>query len=70
MLGISHSRTAETPEEKARWFQSLSLEERMEYLCAITDLVLENNRHVLDVKDAHPTNGRVQVLTLHTEELP
>ncbi len=31
---ISHDRNEETPEAKARWFQSLSLSERMELLCA------------------------------------
>ena len=64
MFGISHSREAETPEAKARWFQSLSLEERMEYLCVMTDLVLENNPRILDRKHAQPTSGRIRVLTL------
>ncbi len=40
--GEFHGRELDTLEAKARWFQSLSLEERMEYLCAVTDLVLEN----------------------------
>lgn len=45
-LSVSHDRTQETAESKARWFQSLSLTERMDYLCAITDLILENNPHI------------------------
>lgn len=60
---ISHSREQETPEAKARWFQSLSLAERMDYLCFMTDLVLENNPKVLKVKNAQPTTRRVRVLS-------
>lgn len=61
---VSHDRQDESPEAKARWFQSLTLEERMEYLCAVTDLVLENNPRIADVKNAEPTSGRIRVLTL------
>ena len=60
---ISHSRSEETPEAKARWFQSLSLEERMDYLCFMTDLVLENNSKALKAKHAEPIEGRIRVLT-------
>lgn len=48
---------------KVRWFQSLSLRERMDYLCEITDLVLENNPRIVDVRHAQPTSGRIRVLT-------
>jgi len=61
--GVSHDREEETAEAKARWFQSLSLAERMEYLCAITDLVLENNPRIVDLKNAQPVAGRVRVLS-------
>lgn len=61
--GISHSRSEESREAKARWFQSLTVEERMDYLCFITDLVLENNSEALRAKDAKPIKGRVCVLT-------
>ena len=40
---VSHSRDDETPEAKARWFQSLTLEERADWLCEFTDFVLEVN---------------------------
>jgi hypothetical protein len=63
-LTVSHDRQQETLEAKARWFQSLSLTERMEFLCAITDMVLENNPKVLEIKNAQPTSGRVCVLTI------
>jgi hypothetical protein len=60
---ISHDREEETPQAKARWFQSLTLAERMDYLCAITDLVLENNPKVAERRNAQSTSGRVRVLT-------
>lgn len=61
---ISHNRDEETPEAKARWFQSLSLEERMDYLCALTDLILENNPDIVKQKDAQSSPGRVRVVEL------
>jgi hypothetical protein len=60
---ISHDRQAETPEAKARWFQSLSLEERMDLLCAFTDLILANNPHIVEQRNAQPTSGRVRFLS-------
>lgn len=50
-----HNRDEETPEAKARWFQSLPLEERMEMLCFFTDLILENNPGIVDARDAQQT---------------
>jgi hypothetical protein len=63
MDGVSHDRQQETPEAKARWFQSLSLRERMDYLCSITDLVLENNPRIVDLKNAQPLAGRIRVIS-------
>lgn len=60
---ISHSRHAETALAKARWFQSLSLEERMEMLCVFTDLILDNNPQIMEQKRAKPVEGRVRVLS-------
>ena len=60
---ISHDLAEETPEAKARWFQSLSLSERMDLLSVFTDLVLENNPMILERKDAKPIAGRVRVLS-------
>jgi len=40
---VSHNRQEETPEAKARWFRSLPLSERMDMLCAFTDLALTAN---------------------------
>ena len=60
---ISHDRQEETLEAKARWFQSLSLSERMDLLCFFTDLILSNNPEVVEQKDAQPIAGRVRVLS-------
>ncbi|MAU00228.1 MAG: hypothetical protein CL608_24070 [Anaerolineaceae bacterium] len=60
---ISHSRSEETPEAKARWFQSLSLEERMEMLCMFTDMILGANPDILESKDVKPVAGRIRVLS-------
>lgn len=59
---VVHDRREETPEAKAAWFQSLTLEERMELLCEFTDLILENNPHIAEGKHAQPVEGHVLVL--------
>lgn len=55
---ISHDRAAETPEAKARWFQSLTLEERMNLLCEFTDLIMELNPSIAEKRRAQP-NARL-----------
>ncbi len=60
---ISHSRSDETPEAKARWFQSLSLTERMEMLCNFTDMILQNNPNIINHKNVKQITGRIRVLT-------
>ena len=62
-MGVSHNREEETPEAKARWFQSLSLEERMEMLCFFTDLILENNPQAVEMEDVQPAARRVRVIS-------
>jgi hypothetical protein len=44
---ISHSWAEESPEAKARWFQSLTVEERMDMLCWFTDFVLAANPRIV-----------------------
>ena len=61
---VSHDRSHESPQAKARWFRGLSVQQRMEYLCEVTDLVLENNPRVLDVKHAQSIARGDRVLTL------
>ena len=60
---VSHSRSDETIEAKARWFQSLTLSERMDMLCAFTDLALSVNPTLQEHKHAQPVAGRIQVLS-------
>jgi len=60
---VSHTRQDETIEAKARWFQSLSLSERMDLLCAFTDLILAINPKIMEQKDAQPIEGRVHVIS-------
>ena len=60
---ISHDRAEESTEAKARWFQSLTMEERMELFCAFTDMALSNNPHLPDLKDAEQTSERIRILT-------
>ena len=63
-LTVSHNRDDESLEAKARWFQALSLEERMDILCELTDLVLENNPQMAEVERAQSSSGRIQVLSV------
>ena len=60
---VLHDRQEESIEAKARWFQSLSIVERMDMLCAFTDLILSANPRILEQKDAEPVEGRIRVLT-------
>ena len=59
---VSHDRNQETPEAKARWFQSLSLSDRMDLLCCFTDLALENNPELANLIDAESTSRRIRVI--------
>lgn len=64
MTPIAFNRREESPEAKARWFQSLSISERMDLLCAFTDIILSVNPKIVERKpDAQPTSRRVLVLT-------
>jgi hypothetical protein len=62
-LNISHSRSEETIEAKVKWFRTLSLSERMDMLCAYTDLALELNPQLPDKKYAQQTKGCIQILS-------
>ena len=59
---VRHGRQHETLEAKARWFQGLTLTERMDLLSAYTDLILEDNPGAAQAKHAQPTSGRIRVL--------
>ncbi len=61
---VSHDRRDETPEAKARWFQSLTLIERMDLLCAYSDMILDLNPQIARRKrNAQPATGRIRVLS-------
>ena len=62
-LSVSHDREEETAEAKARWFQSLSLPERMDLLCMFTELAISTNPNIVDFKNAEPAPGRVLVIS-------
>jgi hypothetical protein len=59
---VTHDRAEETIEAKTFWFRSLSLAERMDMLCAFTELLLMTNPKIVEQKNAEPIKGRVRVL--------
>ena len=64
MIGsVSHDLQDESLEAKARWFKSLSLEERMEVFVAFTNLILENNPDIVKQKYVRPASERVRVIS-------
>lgn len=62
-LAVSHNRAQESIEAKTAWFKSLSMSERMDIFCSITDLALSTNPRLKDRKNAKPITGRIQVLS-------
>jgi hypothetical protein len=60
---ISHDRGEESIEAKTRWFRSLPLSERMEMLCFFTDLALEINPDLSDLKDAEQTKNGIRIIS-------
>jgi len=61
---MSHDIRDESLEAKARWFQSLSLEERMDVFVAFTNLILENNPDIVKKKPLPPPSDRVQIISI------
>lgn len=62
-MRISHDLRDESIEAKARWFQSLTITERMEVFCSFTDLALAANPSLIEKKNAQLPQGRVQILS-------
>ncbi|HEX9975120.1 MAG TPA: hypothetical protein VGD14_23905 [bacterium] len=60
---ISYAREDDTMEAKARWFQSLSLSERMDMLCLFTDFILASRPNIAELKNAQPASGRVCIIS-------
>ncbi|MFO7899234.1 MAG: hypothetical protein R6V58_09255 [Planctomycetota bacterium] len=61
---ISHDRADETPEAKARWFQSLTMSERLETFCEFYELAVALNPRLREKRRAQQPEGRVRVLEL------
>jgi hypothetical protein len=60
---VSHSFADESIDAKAKWFQSLSLEERMKVFVSFMKLILENNPEIANKKHDRPASERVRVLS-------
>ncbi len=63
MQNIRHGWSAESMTEKARWFQTLPVPERLDMLAFLTDMALDLNPELKEFKNAESTTGRVLVLT-------
>ncbi len=66
-VGISHDRSDESPEAKARWFQSLTLAERMDVFCEMTDMALSLRPDLADrdlPDDAECVRRRINIVRL------
>lgn len=59
---VSHDRAQETPEAKARWWQSLPLADRMDLFVAFTNLILSQHPDIADARDARQASGRIRIL--------
>ena len=60
---ISTNREDETLEAKARWYQSLSLDERMEVFCSYTELILAVQPDIVENRDAKSVTGCIRFLS-------
>ena len=60
---ISHDWNEETIEAKTLWFSSLTIEERMDLFCSITDLALSADPSLPERRRAEPVAGCVQVIS-------
>jgi hypothetical protein len=64
---IWHDRQQETMEAKTMWFRSLSMAERIEVFCSVTDIALSVNPCLKDRIHAQPIAGRIQVISAARE---
>ena len=60
---VSHSREDESPEAKAYWFRSLSMPERMQALCDLTDIALSVNPDLQDKRRAQSAQGGIRIVS-------
>ena len=62
VVTISHDFKDEEIEAKVKWFQSLTLEERMSVFVSFTRLILQNNPDILKRKYVRPASERISVI--------
>ena len=62
-LSVSHDRNDESIEAKTLWFRSLPLSERMEMLCAFTELAMLAKQNVKERYSAQSTAERIQIIS-------
>ena len=60
---ISHERKDEDLASKARWFQSLTLDERMSVFVSFTNLILQNNPDIVKKKYVRPASDRISIIS-------
>lgn len=60
---VSHDPREETPEAKARWFRSLTMAERMQMLCELTDLALAIAPDLPEKNRAQSAPGRIRIVS-------
>ena len=62
LKSISHDRADESMAAKARWFQTLSTEERLEFLCELVDMALEVRPQLAEPVDAASSSRSLRVV--------
>jgi hypothetical protein len=60
---VTFDRSEETPEAKARWFQSLTIDQRIDVFCAFFDLMVSANPNWTTMKNVQQPSSRVLVLS-------
>ncbi len=63
-MHVSHDRAEESFEAKARWFQTLTMDERLDYLFELMDMMAENDNKAVRPIDVSAFKGCVQILRL------
>ena len=67
MHTITHDRSLESLEEKARWFKTLSIEERLDMLSFLTDLALQRNPTLMEAKHDQSTSSRIRIIPFRNQ---
>ena len=70
MIGtIGNNRQEESMEAKTLWFCTLSILDRIEMLCSVTDIALTINPGIQDKRNVKSITGRIQILELPMEDI-